>query len=180
MDQAESGFRTRKAKVLVRHGNSHRVVAEVAITILFHHKRENCRRLRQFSLRYRRDLHSIHQPFRLPVSISIPHCGKILELLFTAIRDRSLISNPKVQATETESEQVRAPASVKAMDQASDREKRETGAAAPGSSGVVNRAAGLIATVVSNRLPDLKSNNARAFYSNRSRRTPKTRAGIRS
>ncbi len=78
-----------------------------------------------------------------------------------------------------ESEHVEAQVSVKAMDQGSDLEKRETWATAPGSSVVVVRAAGLIATVVTSRLPGLKSNNARAFYSNRSRRTRKTRGKIR-
>jgi len=78
-----------------------------------------------------------------------------------------------------ELEHVEAQVSVKAMDQGSDPEKRETWAVVPGSSVVVVRAAGLIATVSINRLPGLKSNNARAFYSNLSRRTRKTREEIR-
>src|SRR6185369_6791153 len=161
MGQVESGFRTRKAKALVRHENSHKVVAEEAITIPSHHKPESCHRLQQSSPRSQRGLHSIPQHCQPPVSISIPRCGRISKHLFTAIRDRSLRQNPKVRAIETESEQVRGWASVKAMDQASDQEKREIWAAATGSLAVVVRPAGLIAAVTINHLLDRKSNNAR-------------------
>jgi hypothetical protein len=64
-------------------------------------------------------------------------------------------------------------------DQVSGPEKREIWAMAPGSLDVVVRAADLIATVATNRLPALKSNNARASYSSRSRRIRKTRGKIR-
>ena len=129
------------------------------------HKPESCRRLHQFSLLYQPRLQLIRQHFQLPASISTLRCGKISRHPSTAIRDRSLKSNLKVRATGRESEQTVAQASGREMDQVSDRERRETWAAAPGSSVVVVRAVGLTAAR-GKRFRVRKSNSGLACYSN--------------
>src|SRR5690349_1539916 len=180
MGPDESDSSTRRAKALVQHKDSRKVAAAVEITIRSHRKPESYHHLHQSLLRFPPRLQSIHQHFQSPASISIRRCGKTSKHLFTAIRDRSLKSNPKVRAKARESEQSVAPALVKEMDQVSDQERRETWVAVPGNLVAVVQPADLTMTTTVSLSPVLKLNNARACYSNRNRRTRRKRGGIRS